>query len=163
MSTVNADGKGRRNDDSVRTSGMVTRRRPPIAPLIVLLLVAVIGCQSRSPAGAGTGPAPANVAAPTTTDGFAGSWLEQWPDIPEHATHVIARADGAYTISGSSPLTERYEISNVRLEGDVLKFSEGTASFIVEYELRVQDAQTLTVRALGTSGWRDDIVWTRIE
>jgi hypothetical protein len=130
--------------------------------LVLLLATAVLGCGSKAPAGADTEPPPSNVAT-SAPDGFSGRWLEQWPDIDEHATHDIALAGGAYTISGSSPLTESYAISNVRLDGDVLRFSEGTASFVVEYELRVRDAQTLTVRALGTDGWRDDIVWTRIE
>ena len=96
-----------------------------------------------------------------TADTFVGDWIEYWPGIAEHATHTITKSGQEYQIEGSSPLTKRYRISNVRMEGDCLKFSEGTATFTVEYELRVKDPQTISVRAKGTRGWREDIVWRR--
>ena len=101
---------------------------------------------------------------PTATgDTFVGKWMEYWPDIPQHATHVITKHGDQYEIEGASPLTKKYAISNVRMEGDYLKFSEGTATFTVEYELRVKDRRTLSVRARGRSGWRTDIVWKRVQ
>lgn len=96
-----------------------------------------------------------------TKDAFVGRWVEHWPKIPEHAIHVITKHGDQYAIEGSSPRTAKYVISNVRLEGGCLKFSEGTAIFTVEYELRVKDQRTLSVRAKGRSGWRTDIAWRR--
>lgn len=92
---------------------------------------------------------------------FAGTWTEYWPGIDEHATHVVKRVDGAFSIEGFSPLTEQYVISNVRLEGEMLAFDEGTAAHVVKYELRVKDGETLAVKGLGMSGWVDGIVWRR--
>jgi hypothetical protein len=98
-----------------------------------------------------------------TADTFVGEWTEYWPGIPQHATHTITKHGDQYQIEGESPLTPRYRISDVRMDGDCLKFSEGTATFTVEYELRVKNPQTLSVRAMGMGGWRDDIVWRRIQ
>jgi hypothetical protein len=95
--------------------------------------------------------------------GFVGTWREYWPGIEENATHVVSLVDGKLAIRGWSPLTPSYRISDVKLEGDALKFREGTAAFVVEYEVRVKDKDSLAVRAKGRSGWRDDIVWRRIE
>ena len=97
------------------------------------------------------------------SDPFVGKWTEHWPGIPQNATHIVTRRENTYEIQGSSPLTERYVITNVRLEEDVLKFSEGTATFTVEYEVRKKDSDVLSVRAKGRSGWRDDIVWRRAQ
>ncbi|MEK6334204.1 MAG: hypothetical protein AABM67_04590 [Acidobacteriota bacterium] len=106
------------------------------------------------------------------SDPFVGTWTEYWPGIPQNATHVITKRDRTekgqqyasdYEIQGSSPLTQRYVITNVRLEEDVLKFSEGTATFTVEYEVRKKDSDVLAVRAKGRSGWRDDIFWRRAQ
>ena len=94
-------------------------------------------------------------------DAFVGRWVEYWPKIDEHAVHVITKRGDQYVIEGSSARTAKYVIRNVRLERGCLKFSEGTAIFTVEYELRVKDQQTLSVRAKGRSGWRTDIVWRR--
>ena len=96
-----------------------------------------------------------------TEDAFAGKWVEYWPKISQHAIHVITKHGNQYAIEGSSPRTTKYVISNVRLEGDCLKFAEGTAIFTVEYELRAKNQRTLSVRAKGRSGWRTDIVWRR--
>lgn len=118
--------------------------------MMVLLALIVSGCTSvrqERPATA-------------TTDHFVGRWTEYWPGIPQHATHTIVKRDGEYQIEGASPLTQRYRITDVRMDGDVLKFSEGTATFVVEYELQVKDPDTLSVRAKGRSGW-EDIFWRR--
>lgn len=106
---------------------------------------------------------PPDVAPAPRSDPFAGTWTEYWPGIPQNATHVVTKRGNEYEIQGSSPLTERYLISNVRLDGDILKFSEGTATFTVEYELRSKNSDVLSVRAKGRSGWRDDIVWKRVQ
>lgn len=98
-----------------------------------------------------------------SADPFVGTWTEHWPGIPQNATHIVARRENTYEIQGSSPLTERYVITNVRLEEDILKFSEGTATFTVEYEVRKKDSDVLAVRAKGRSGWRDDIFWRRAQ
>ena len=116
----------------------------------VVVIVMVVAKRPASP----TPPAAA-------TETFVGKWVEYWPDISEHATHTITRRGDDYQIEGTSPLTERYRISNVSTGEDCLRFSEGTATFVVEYELRIKDAQTISVRAKGTGGWQDDIVWRR--
>ena len=97
------------------------------------------------------------------SDPFAGRWTEYWPNIPQKATHVVTKRDNTYEIQGWSPLTAKYVITNVRLEGDTLKFDEKTETFTVEYELRSKSADEISVRAKGTSGWRDDIVWRRAQ
>lgn len=94
--------------------------------------------------------------------GFVGTWREYWPGINENATHVVSLVDGKLSIRGWSPLTPSYRIADVRLEGDTLKFGEGTAAFVVEYEIKAQDKDTLAVKAKGMSGWRNDILWRRI-
>ena len=97
-------------------------------------------------------------------DAFVGTWMEYWPGIPEHDTHNVTKRGDEYQIEDVSPLAPRSRISNVRMEEDCLKFSEGTsATFTVDYELRAKDPQTLTVRAKGKSGWRGDIVWRRTQ
>jgi hypothetical protein len=100
---------------------------------------------------------------PQEQEGFVGTWLEYWPGIPQHATHNITKKEGRYKVEGSSPLTKKYQISNVRMEGGALKFDEGTAAFTVKYEVRFSDPKTLSVRAKGMKGWRDDIVWKRVD
>jgi hypothetical protein len=138
--------------------------------LLVVSLV-ILGCESvqlfappSTPMPAlATSPAPTSTSTSTSvaTDAFVGQWIEYWPSIPEHATHTITKRGDEYQIEGSSPLTPQYTITNVRMDGDSLKFSERTDTITIEYELRVKDTQTLSVRAKGMSGWRDDIVWKR--
>ena len=124
--------------------------------MMVLLSLIVSGCASVRQEQTATATIPA-----AAIDPFVGRWTEYWPGIPEHATHTIVKRDGAYQIQGASPLTQQYGISDVRMDGDVLKFSEGNATFVVEYEMQVKDHDTLSVRAKGRSGWRNDIAWSR--
>ncbi len=102
--------------------------------------------------------------APTSQggNGFAGSWEEFWPGIEDHATHVVSFSNNQYTVKGWSPMTSSYEVTDVRLDGDTLKFNEKTTAIVVEYELRVRDANTLLGRAKGMRGWQDGILWRRI-
>ena len=127
-------------------------KRLGIAELVLLLLVV---CPATFGADDQDSDTTANV------PGFVGTWVEYWPGIAEHATHVVTFTNHQFFIRGSSPLTEAYDITDVRLDGETLKFREGTARFTVEYELRVKDNDTLAVRAKGMQGWLDDVVWKR--
>jgi len=104
---------------------------------------------------------------PTSTqvklDSFVGNWIEYWPSLTYNDTYSITKHGDEYQIEGTHLGTSQYPISNVRMDGDTLKFSEKADTITVEYELRVKDPQTLSVRAKGMSGWRDDIVWKRVQ
>lgn len=140
-------------------------KQAKLIPCVILAtLIGIGGFWASNVLGADTKGEQAQATAGTpaiTADTFVGNWDEYWPGIPKHATHTITKRGYEHQIEGASPLTKRYRISDVRMDGDCLKFSEGTATFTVEYELRVKDPQTLSVRAKGRTGWREDIVWRR--
>jgi hypothetical protein len=95
-------------------------------------------------------------------DSFIGNWIEYWPGLTYNDTYSITMHGDEYQIEGIHSGTSQYPISKVRMDGDTLKFSEKADVITVEYELRVKDPQTLSVRAKGMSGWRDDIIWKRV-
>jgi hypothetical protein len=105
-------------------------------------------------------PAPPPASSPSGFQAFVGRWTEHWPGLPYNDTYVVTYVDGRLVVEAWHSGT-RQSVSEVRLDGETLKFNHQTSGNEVPYEIRVRGRDELSVRAQGSSGWNDKIVWRR--
>jgi len=112
----------------------------------------------------GQGMNPLAPLAPTDRDplGFVGTWVEYWPGVGTHDINAITFQNGQYFVQTTNPRTGPYRIDNVRLEGNVLRFTQYPGGdTVLHYEIRIQDPNTIAARAAGGPQGGDAIVWRR--
>jgi len=103
-------------------------------------------------------------AGPTEPDplGFVGTWVEHWPGVNLHDINTVSYLKGQYSIQARNPQSGPYRIENVRLDGNVLRFTEHPGpEIVIEYEVRIQNPNTCTVRTFGGPNPGAGILWIR--
>jgi len=94
--------------------------------------------------------------------GFVGTWVEDWPGVRDHDISVITFQNGQYTIQVSNPKSGPYRVDNVRLEGNILRFTEYPGgNTTIQYSVMLQDPNTCSVQVQGGPAPRGPIVWRR--
>jgi len=93
--------------------------------------------------------------------GFVGTWVEDWPGVRDHDISAITFQNGQYNIQVSNPKSGPYRVDNVRLEGNVLKFTEYPGGNTIHYSVTLQDPNTCAVQVQGGPAPRGAIVWRR--
>ncbi len=109
----------------------------------------------------GPGPVPPG---PVQTDplGLAGTWIEYWPGVNDHDINVITFQNGAYIVQAGPPQGAPYRIDNIRVEGNVLRFTQYAGPNAIQYAVQIRDPNTCAVAtAGGPGGGNNAIVWRR--
>ena len=93
--------------------------------------------------------------------GLAGRWVEYWPGVGDHDVSIVTFQNGQYQVQVANPKTGPYKVDSVRIEGNVLKFTEYPGSNTIQYEVAPQDANTCAVKVQGGPTVNGQIVWKR--
>jgi len=93
--------------------------------------------------------------------GFVGTWVEYWPNVPDHDISVVTYRDGQYGLQVSNPTAGPYRVAKVRVVGGTLMFTEYPGNQTIDYELRARDGNTLEAITHGGPDAGGGVIWRR--